>query len=313
MSRIVPRKGVCVMLFRQMEYFKAIVETGSFSEAAELMHISQSAVSQQIQSLERDLNVALIERHNRRFTVTPAGMYFYKKCLMIGSDIDQTIRETRKLSEGESATLKLGLYKGYHGKEFAEAVALISDKYPSLDISVFIGNHEEIFKALNNETVDLALSDQRRAFSSEYNNLVLARRKFYVEIASRNPLSRLDVLDTDDLKKLPCILIANENDQEYEQQYFDTVIGLHGDFIYARSLREAWFLVITGKGFLPVDYSFDEPWSITPSAARIQLTRSGKPISHTYCAFWKQDNSGYYIEEFADILRSIFNNPDLNV
>ena len=45
------------MLFRQMRYFVAVVECGSFTEAAEQCYISQSAISQQIQSLERELGI----------------------------------------------------------------------------------------------------------------------------------------------------------------------------------------------------------------------------------------------------------------
>jgi len=61
------------MLFRQMEYFQAVVEKHSFSEAAEICHVSQSAISQQIARLEDELGVKLLERHNRTFRVTPAG------------------------------------------------------------------------------------------------------------------------------------------------------------------------------------------------------------------------------------------------
>lgn len=52
---------------RQIKYFCTIVEEGSFTEAAEKCFISQSAISQQIQSLEKELGVKLIKRENRRF------------------------------------------------------------------------------------------------------------------------------------------------------------------------------------------------------------------------------------------------------
>ena len=58
---------------RQMRYFIAVAETKSFFEAGEICHISQSAISQQIKALEEELQVQLLERHGRKFTVTPAG------------------------------------------------------------------------------------------------------------------------------------------------------------------------------------------------------------------------------------------------
>lgn len=61
------------MLFRQIEYFQAIIETGNFYQAAEKCNVSQSAISQQIKKLEQELGVKLLDRHNRTFSLTPAG------------------------------------------------------------------------------------------------------------------------------------------------------------------------------------------------------------------------------------------------
>ena len=66
-------------MLKQIKYFQSVVKNNSFSVAAEECFISQSAISQQIQSLERELGVMLLQRENRKFTLTPAGEYFYKK------------------------------------------------------------------------------------------------------------------------------------------------------------------------------------------------------------------------------------------
>ena len=66
-------------MLRQIRYFQSVVRNNSFSEAAEECHISQSAISQQIMALERELGFPLLERKNRKFVLTPAGEHFYKK------------------------------------------------------------------------------------------------------------------------------------------------------------------------------------------------------------------------------------------
>ncbi|MCH5344023.1 MAG: LysR family transcriptional regulator [Acetatifactor sp.] len=63
-------------MLNQMRYFQAVVRCGSFTEAAEECHISQSAISQQIKALEQELGVQLIMRMNRKFELTPEGEYF---------------------------------------------------------------------------------------------------------------------------------------------------------------------------------------------------------------------------------------------
>jgi hypothetical protein len=103
-----------------------------------------------------------------------------------------------------------------------------------------------------NDAVDLAINNQRRAFSDAYNNEVLAESKIYIELSSKNPLSKLSSLETEDLKNTPAFLSSTRPD------------------------------------------------------SRIPLVRNQVPVKKTYCAFWEKDNSEYYIEEFADILKSCF-------
>ena len=85
------------MLLRQIEYLQAVIENGNFYLAAEQCNVSQSAISQQIKKLEDELGVKLLERHNRTFSLTPAGEHFYRKSLIISGDLKQLVRETKKL------------------------------------------------------------------------------------------------------------------------------------------------------------------------------------------------------------------------
>ena len=293
------------MLFRQIEYLQAVIEQGNFYTAAEKCNVSQSAISQQIKKLEDELGVQLLERHNRTFSLTPAGEHFYKKSLIICSDIEQLVRETKRFDKKESAVLRLGYYKGYLGNELSEAVAMFSEKYPTVQITVMNGSHEELYHALENDKIDLALNDQRRAFSDAYNNVILSKSTTYIEISSRNPLCHLNQINVSDLKNTPCILVISNAGQEEEQRYYNEIVGLHGEFLFAETLQDARMKIITGQGYLPVDVIGNEEWFDT-SVSRILLTRNNEPITKTYCAFWKKDNSGYYVEEFAEMLKSRF-------
>lgn len=293
------------MLLRQMEYLQAVIENGNFYLAAEQCHVSQSAISQQIKKLEDELGVRLLERHNRTFSLTPAGEHFYRKSLVILGDITQLVRETKKIADNDHAVLRIGYYKGYSGNELSEAVALFSEKYPAVNVQITVGSHEEMYLAMENNTVDLALNDQRRAFSDAYNNMVLSESHIYIELSSRNPLSKLPYLEVSDLKNMPCILVINSSGQQEEQRYYEEIIGLKGEFLFADTTQEARLKLITGQGYMPVDVIGEQVWFDT-SVSRIPLYRNNANITKTYCAFWRKDNSGYYIEEFADLLKKQF-------
>jgi DNA-binding transcriptional LysR family regulator len=293
------------MLLRQIEYLQSVIENGTFYLAAEQCHVSQSAISQQIKKLEDELGVKLLERHNRTFSLTPAGEHFYRKSLILSGDLKQLVRETKRIAANDNAVLRIGYYKGYHGNELSEAIALFSEKYPTVEIEIMVGSHEELYHAMENDSVDLAINDQRRAFSDTYHNEVLAESKIYIELSSRNPLSRLEALEPEDLKNTPCILVINQTGQKEEQDYYEKIIGLHGDFLFADTVQEARLKIITGQGYLPVDVIGEQTWFDT-AVSRIPLVRKRLPVKKTYCAFWKKDNSGYYIEAFFQMLRSCF-------
>lgn len=267
--------------------------------------ISQSAISQQIQSLENELGVKLLHRENRKFSLTPAGEHFYKKSLILVADFERMCQETVRIANKDNAELRIGYLKCYGGQEFQLAVAEFSEKYPDVSVHIINGNHEDLYDALRNGEVDLILNDQRRAFSDEYVNYMLTTRECYIEIAARNPLASLDGIETDDLKNTPCILVASPEQQETEKTYYQNIVGIKGDFCFAENLEEARLLVIGGRGFMPIEGGEKDPGTAA-ALRRILLTRKGKSIKRNYGAFWKTDNSGYYIEDFADILKSKF-------
>lgn len=293
------------MLFRQIEYLQAVVECRSFYAAAERCHVSQSAISQQIKKLEEELEVQLLNRHNRTFSLTPAGEHFYRKSLIIRSDLERLIRETKQLNTDDRYTLRLGYYKGYHGDEFSDAVARFSEKYPQIHIQVTVGSHDDLYHALENGTIDIALNDQRRAFSGAYHNLILSESRIFIELSIRNPLSRLAQIEPEELKNTPCILVINADGRQEEQAYYTSIVGLHGDYRFADSLQEARLILLTEQGYMPVDV-LGEQTCLDSAVKRIPLLRNGEPVTKNYCVFWKKDNSGYYIEEFAEMLKAEF-------
>ena len=103
-----------------MKYFTAVVECGSFTEAAEQCYISQSAISQQIRALEKELGVELIHRENRKFTLTPAGEYFYSRSKGLLEEADDIRRETVRIGQDDELQLRIGYLRCYSGQQQSE-------------------------------------------------------------------------------------------------------------------------------------------------------------------------------------------------
>lgn len=292
-------------MFKRIKYFQAVVRNNSFSEAAEECHISQSAISQQVKALENELGFQLLERHNRKFALTPAGEHFYKKSLVLMADYEQMCSEAAKIARGEEAILKIGYLRSHNSPEVHLALEEFAEKYPRVDLQLLYGNHEELFDLLRTGGADLVLNDQRRAFSDEYVNVILAANRMYIELAARNPVAELSSVTVQELKNIPCILVASKEQRAIEQEFYQTVIGIQSEILYAENLEEARMMIISGQGFLPVEGS-GPAMAFGASLCRVPLCRGKEQIARNYCLFWKKDNSGYYVEEFAAMLKRKF-------
>lgn len=292
-------------MLRQIRYFQSVVKNNSFSEAAEECHISQSAISQQIQALERELGVSLFVRKNRRFELTPAGEFFYQKSLILLDDYNRICAETRKIERQDGAVIKIGLLRTYDGDEIPRAVERFCAKYPDVETGIRSGNHEELYRMLRTGEADLVFNDQRRAFSEEYRNLELTTKTCGIEISAKSMLTGLERVSPQELKNIPCILVASKEQQEPEREYYHDVVGFSGEFVFAENLEEARLMVISKKGFLPVEGDLPQK-APASSVTRIPLYLGDSPVARKFCAFWKKENSGYYVETFAEILKEQF-------
>ncbi len=194
------------------------------------------------------------------------------------------------------------------GEEFQRAVEDFTQLHSDIPVEIKHGNHEELYRMLKAEEVDIVLNDQRRAFSDEYVNKEFITTNISIVLAKNNPISNLEEVEISELKNIPCILVSSSSQQKIEEEFYKDVVGIQSEFLFAESLEEAKLLVISGKGFMILE-GVGESNSSTQSSTsvkRLTLLSNKRPISRKYCAFWKNDNSGFFVEEFADLLEKEF-------
>ena len=287
-----------------MKYFISVVECNSFTEAAEQCYISQSAISQQIRSLEKELGVELIHRENRRFTLTPAGEYFYEQSKGILNEVEDIRRETFRIGKDKEMELKIGYLRCYSGQELHQAVAEFSRLYPEVSIHIVNGTHEELYDLLRFGGADLVLTDQRRAFSDKYANFQLLKCGCYAELSVRSPFAEQESVTMEELKRQACILISSREQQNIEEDYYKNTLGFGGRFLFAENMEEGRLMVAGNRGFLPVERVGTLPPCGT-GVKRLPVMERGQQLKRNYCLFWVKENASYYIEEFAEILRKL--------
>lgn len=127
---------------RQLRTLLAIVQHGSFAKAAEAVHITPSAVSQQVQALEQDLGTTLFERRSRPPALTPQG----SQVVEMAQTILRTVAETRTALSGNqvSGTLLLGSVRTSALSVLPRAIMKMRGQYPQLKINLRVGNSSSL-------------------------------------------------------------------------------------------------------------------------------------------------------------------------
>lgn len=291
-------------MIKQIKYFQSVVRHQSFTRAAEENFISQSAISQQIQALEKELGVKLFLREHRKIALTQAGEFFYKKTLILINDFERICAETSRIANGVENEISIGYLRYYRGAELKKSIAQFHEIYPDIFLRPVQGTHEELYEFLRTGKIDVAISDLRRKPSDFYVNFFLTRGYFYAELPAKNPLTNLEFLTVEDLKNTPVILIAPRHQEGVEEVFFRDYFGVRSEFIFAETLEEAHLQVVSGKGYFLTEFSL--PPQNPADVKFIPLVRDAKQLFRKYCAFWRKDNAKKFLAEFAEILKKNF-------
>ena len=144
---------------RQFQIFEAVAQHLSFTRAAEMLYLSQPAVSMQIKQLESEVELALFERMGKRLFLTEAG----KELLIYARNISQQLVELDEVmdeirgSERGSVTIAVATTANYF------ALKLLGEfykRFSGTNISLDVTNRESLLKHLNDNTVDMVIMGQ---------------------------------------------------------------------------------------------------------------------------------------------------------
>ena len=289
-------------MIRQMRYYIAVVEAGSFSEAAEACHISQSAISQQIRALEDELQVELLERRGRRFAVTQAGQWFYQRARRHVAEVDSTVREVRRIGTGEHQQLRIGVLTGFSGRIVQNAVSDFVASHPYVQMSLASGTHEDIFQKIMAGQLDMVINDQRRALADHFVNEELGDQPLYAMLRQDAPLARQSSATMEDLREALCIVVATPEQRASETSYWRDVMTVQGDLLFVGSVEEACMNAVAGVGWLPCDHDMEAG----PGTVLLPLTRGEAPVTRKMFAFWLEERDSPLQWEFSSLLARHF-------
>lgn len=306
-----PIKNSYVKIIQHMEdhklkVFCTVAETKSFSKTSEIIHLTQPAVSLQIQALEELYETKLFDRSSGTINLTPSGEILYKYAKQILSLYAEASKEISKITGFIKGCVKVGAGTTV-GNYILPAVAVdFKKKHPKIRVSISIGNAKRVLELLNSSMIDFGIISEMPG-KSKFNVEPIISDELCVICSSEHPLSNQKLVSIYDLVKEPFVIREEGSStrviiERFLADHGLSISDLHVALILGStgSIKEA---VERGIGLAIVS-----KWSIRKEVScgnlRILKLKEGKIKRDFYIVLPKNSVLSPAVEEFISYLKN---------
>ena len=213
------------MELRQIRSFLSITETLHFGRTAELIHLSQPALSLQIRALEEEVGVRLFERNRRKTTLSVAGFAFRDDAAAALSQLDQAVRKARLAAKGKLGLLRIGFISTVGSERVADIVRQFGELYPEVEVSLRNILTAEQVQMLETGSLDIGFLRLPIGGHSPLDVVTVHREPFVLVVPSSHKLAKR--------KRVRLREVAGENFVMYERTwapgFHDLMFGILRD------------------------------------------------------------------------------------
>ena len=172
---------------RQLEYLTAIADTGTFSEAAVQMHVSQPSLSAQIKDMELYLGAPLLERSRTGARLTPFGEIFVKRARIILRQVESLKTLTRDWTGSFAGKVALGTLPTVGPYLLPQAARQLHKAYPELRLEIREERTLDLHEDLMSGILDMIISTPEDHPSTE--SFPVVQENIYICVAADDPLA----------------------------------------------------------------------------------------------------------------------------
>jgi LysR family transcriptional regulator, hca operon transcriptional activator len=184
---------------RHLRYFVAVAEAGSLSVAAEqILHTSQPSLSRQIRDLEEEVGAQLFTRNARGIKLTPAGRAFLDHARSALSQVEAAAGAARRLAHPDKPCFAMGFLTGHEWTWMPEALRILHDELPNIDVMISSQYSPRLAKALLNGKIDAAFLRREKGMP-DLAYRVLVKEPLAVILPSDHRLAALKAISPRDL------------------------------------------------------------------------------------------------------------------
>lgn len=187
------------MEVRVLKYFLTVAREENITRAAEILHISQPALSRQLMQLEEELGTQLFVRGRHSSALTEAGMLLRRRAQEIVDLTEKTENEFQNKGETLTGTISIGSGEGYTMRFLAEAMREFSDIYPEVKFDIYSNDADYVRERLERGSVDIGIL-LGAADISKYESITLpVKERWGVIVPKKCPLFEKEYVTREDL------------------------------------------------------------------------------------------------------------------
>lgn len=208
----------------KLKVFCTVAETKSFSKASEIIHLTQPAVSLQIQALEELYETKLFDRSSNTVVLTPAGEILYKYAKEILTLYASAAKDIGELTGLVKGSISLGASTTIGNHILPTVIADFRKTHPKIKIHLMVGNTKRIVELLNSGNVDIGLVEgdvTKQKLIAEK----LINDELVVIVAPAHPWAKKKEISIFDLTKEPFIL---REEGSGTRQIIEKYLNKHG-------------------------------------------------------------------------------------
>ncbi|MCT8138260.1 LysR family transcriptional regulator [Anaerobacillus sp. CMMVII] len=177
------------MELRQIQYFIEVAKREHVTDAANVMHVAQSAVSRQVFNLEKELGVELFIREGRNVKLTPIGRVFLEHMKEAMQVIDNAKREVEEFLDPERGTIRIGFPSSLANYTLPTVISAFRDRYPQVKFKLVQGTYYYLKDAVVSGEIDIAVLGPVPKEEKKLKSEVLFQERFVALLPANHPLS----------------------------------------------------------------------------------------------------------------------------
>lgn len=197
------------MELRQIKYFIEVANREHVTEAADALHVAQSAVSRQIVNLEEELGVSLFIREGRNVKLTPIGAVFLQHMKQAVKMMDDAKREVEEYMDPEKGTIHIGFPSSLAGYTLPTAISAFRERFPQAKFQLNQGSYTYLIDGVVKGDFNMALIGPVPRKEKKIKGKILFTEKIKALLPHSHPLAGERLLKLSDLREDSFILFPN--------------------------------------------------------------------------------------------------------